>query len=39
VDAKGGIVAVGPMTYAAEGKQYVAVNAGNSLFVFGLGDQ
>jgi alcohol dehydrogenase (cytochrome c) len=34
----GGIVAMGPMTYAAEGKQYVAVNAGNSLFVFGLRD-
>jgi alcohol dehydrogenase (cytochrome c) len=32
----GGIVAMGPMTFAAEGKQYVAVNAGNSLFVFGL---
>jgi hypothetical protein len=29
---------VGPMTSTAEGKQYVAVNAGNSLFVFGLRD-
>jgi outer membrane protein assembly factor BamB len=35
----GGIVAMGPMTYAAEGKQYVAVNSGNSLFVFGLRDE
>jgi hypothetical protein len=25
-----------PMTYAVEGKQYVAVNAGNYLFVLGL---
>jgi hypothetical protein len=38
VDARGGIVPVGPMTSTAEGKQYVAVNAGNSLFVFGLRD-
>jgi hypothetical protein len=25
-----------PMTYAVDGKQYVAAAAGNSLFVFGL---
>jgi outer membrane protein assembly factor BamB len=35
----GGIVAMGPMTYAIDGKQYVAVNAGNSLFVFALRDE
>jgi alcohol dehydrogenase (cytochrome c) len=32
----GGAVASGPMTYAVNGKQYVAVAAGNALFVFGL---
>jgi alcohol dehydrogenase (cytochrome c) len=32
----GGAIANGPMTYAVNGKQYVAVAAGNSLFVFGL---
>jgi alcohol dehydrogenase (cytochrome c) len=32
----GGVVASGPMTYAVNGKQYVAVAAGNALFVFGL---
>ena len=32
----GGAVASGPMTYAVNGKQYVAVAAGNGLFVFGL---
>lgn len=32
----GGVVASGPMTYAINGKQYVAVAAGNALFVFGL---
>src|SRR5262245_31202145 len=29
-------VASGPMTYAINGKQYVTVTAGNSLFTFGL---
>ena len=32
----GGPVIMGPITYSVNGKQYVAVNAGNSLFVFGL---
>ena len=32
----GGAIANGPMTYAVNGKQYVAVAAGNSLYVFGL---
>jgi alcohol dehydrogenase (cytochrome c) len=32
----GGVIANGPMTYAVGGRQYVAVAAGNSLFVFGL---
>jgi alcohol dehydrogenase (cytochrome c) len=32
----GGQIMMSPMTYAVEGKQYVAVNAGNYLFVFGL---
>jgi len=32
----GAPVRSGPMTYAVNGKQYVAVNAGNSLFVFAL---
>jgi hypothetical protein len=32
----GGQVAQGPMTYAVNGKQYVAVAAGNGMFVFGL---
>ncbi len=32
----GGPVQNGPMTYSVNGKQYVAVSAGNSLFVFGL---
>ena len=32
----GGQVASGPMTYAVNGKQYVAVSAGNNLFVFAL---
>lgn len=31
----GGSIANGPITYAVNGKQYVAVAAGNSLFVFG----
>ncbi len=34
--ALGGAIAAGPMTYSAEGRQYVAVSAGNSLFVFAL---
>jgi len=32
----GGEVAMGPMTYAVNGKQYVAFAAGGSLFVYGL---
>jgi len=32
----GGAIANGPITYAVNGKQYVAVAAGNGLFVFGL---
>ena len=32
----GGQVASGPMTYAVNGRQYVAVSAGNSLFTFAL---
>ncbi|HWF09521.1 MAG TPA: PQQ-binding-like beta-propeller repeat protein, partial [Bryobacteraceae bacterium] len=32
----GGDVASGPMTYAINGRQYVAVSAGNSLFTFAL---
>ncbi len=32
----GGAVASGPMSYSVAGKQYVAISAGNSLFVFGL---
>jgi alcohol dehydrogenase (cytochrome c) len=32
----GGPMIMNPVTYAVGGKQYVAVNAGNSLFVFGL---
>jgi alcohol dehydrogenase (cytochrome c) len=32
----GGQIANGPMTYAVDGKQYVAVISGNSLVVFGL---
>ena len=32
----GGAVASGPMSYSVGGKQYVAISAGNSLFVFGL---
>jgi hypothetical protein len=27
---------MGPMSYSVAGKQYVAVAAGNSLFVYGL---
>ena len=32
----GGEVAMGPMTYAVKGKQYVAFAAGSSLFVYAL---
>jgi alcohol dehydrogenase (cytochrome c) len=32
----GGEVAMGPMTYAVNGKQYIAFTAGGSLLVFGL---
>jgi alcohol dehydrogenase (cytochrome c) len=34
----GGMIANGPIAYAVDGTQYVAVAAGNSLFVFGLPD-
>jgi alcohol dehydrogenase (cytochrome c) len=34
--AVGGQVQSGPMTYAIGGRQYVAVNAGNSLYTFAL---
>jgi alcohol dehydrogenase (cytochrome c) len=32
----GGQVSAGPMSYSVNGKQYVAISAGNSLFVYGL---
>jgi alcohol dehydrogenase (cytochrome c) len=32
----GGQVSAGPMSYSVNGKQYVAIAAGNSLFVYGL---
>ena len=32
----GGQIANGPITYAVDGRQYVAVAAGNGLFVFAL---
>jgi outer membrane protein assembly factor BamB len=32
----GGQVASGPMTYAVNGKQYVAISAGNNTFVYAL---
>ena len=34
----GGMIANGPIAYGVDGDQYVAVAAGNSLFVFGLRD-
>jgi alcohol dehydrogenase (cytochrome c) len=34
----GGQISSGPMTYAAGGKQYVAVAAGNALYVYALRD-
>jgi len=32
----GGQINMNPITYSVDGKQYVAVNSGSSLFVFGL---
>jgi glucose dehydrogenase len=32
----GGPLIMNPITYSVNGKQYVAVNAGTCLFVFGL---
>jgi alcohol dehydrogenase (cytochrome c) len=32
----GGQIMMNPMTYAVDGEQYIAVNAGTNLFVFGL---
>jgi len=32
----GGQVSAGPMSYAVDGKQYVAIAAGSALFVYGL---
>jgi alcohol dehydrogenase (cytochrome c) len=32
----GGQINMGPITYAVNGRQYVAVNSGSELFVFGL---
>jgi alcohol dehydrogenase (cytochrome c) len=32
----GGVVASGPMTYSVDGRQYISVAAGNSLFAFAL---
>ena len=32
----GGAIAMSPMSYMVDGKQYVAVAAGSGLFVFGL---
>jgi alcohol dehydrogenase (cytochrome c) len=34
----GGTIAAAPITYALEGKQYVAIAAGHALFVYGLKD-
>jgi glucose dehydrogenase len=34
----GGEIVAGPMSYAVDGKQYVAIAAGNNLFVFALRD-
>ena len=34
----GGTVASGPITYAVDGHQYVAVSADTALYVFGLPD-
>jgi alcohol dehydrogenase (cytochrome c) len=32
----GGPMLMGPVTYSVGGKQYIAINAGTNLFVFGL---
>ena len=32
----GGVIANGPITYAVNGRQFVAVASGNGLYVFGL---
>jgi alcohol dehydrogenase (cytochrome c) len=32
----GGQMAAGPMTYSVDGKQYVAIAAGSSMFTFAL---
>ena len=32
----GGMIANGPISYAVDGRQYVAVAAGNGLFVYAL---
>ena len=34
----GGMIANGPMSYMVDGKQYVALAAGHSLFVYALAD-
>lgn len=34
----GGMIANGPISYAVDGRQYVAVASGNGMFVFALGD-
>ena len=34
----GGEIIAGPMTYQADGKQYVVIASGNSLFAFALRD-
>ena len=34
----GGMIANGPMSYMVDGKQYVALAAGHSMFVYSLGD-
>jgi alcohol dehydrogenase (cytochrome c) len=34
--AVGGQVSSGPMSYSVNGRQYIAISAGNSLFVYGL---
>jgi alcohol dehydrogenase (cytochrome c) len=35
----GGQIIAGPMSYAVDGNQYVAIAGGNSLFAFGLGSE
>ena len=34
--ALGGQVNAGPMSFAIDGKQYIAINVGNALFTFAL---